>query len=187
MHADPRTDEALLAATRRTPAAFGTFYRRHARDVLAYLVTRVRDPEVAADLMAEVFASALRDVERFDPGRGPAVAWLYGIARHKMLDAIRSGAVDDRIRRQLRMSPILLSDDALERVEALASLHVSAADLAEALQDLPADQRDALRERVMHDRSYAEIARDIQTSPSVVRQRVSRGLAALRARLDVKP
>ena len=38
------------------------------------------DPELAADLTAETFAAALVSVRRFDPARGPAVAWLLGIA-----------------------------------------------------------------------------------------------------------
>src|ERR671928_142087 len=52
----PRTDEDLLVAN--TPEAFGEFYDRHARTVLGYFARRTRDPEVAADLTAETFASA---------------------------------------------------------------------------------------------------------------------------------
>ncbi len=46
---------------------------------LPVAVCRTGDPEVAADFCAETFAAALDGVRRFDPERGPAVAWLYGI------------------------------------------------------------------------------------------------------------
>jgi DNA-directed RNA polymerase specialized sigma24 family protein len=41
---------------------------------------RTRDAELAADLTAETFAAALAARARFDPGRGSASAWLFGLA-----------------------------------------------------------------------------------------------------------
>ena len=51
------------------------------------------------------------------------------------------------------------------------------------LAALPAAQRDAVSARVLEDREYAEIASSLRTSESVVRKRVSRGLAGLRDRM----
>jgi hypothetical protein len=77
--ADERTDEQLLAAVDAgEPEAFGAFYRRHVTALLGYFLRRTRDAELAADLTAETFAAALDGLRRFDPRRGPAVAWLYG-------------------------------------------------------------------------------------------------------------
>ena len=52
-----------------------------------------------------------------------------------------------------------------------------------ALDALPADQREAVRARILDERDYVDIARSTQTSEAVVRKRVSRGLAGLRARM----
>jgi len=71
-------DEEILAALAARP---DDFYRRHVRGLLGYLLRRTGDAELAADLCAETFAAALSGARRFDPGRGPAVGWLYGIAR----------------------------------------------------------------------------------------------------------
>src|SRR3954452_5442568 len=118
-----RSDEALLAAVRRAePEAFGVFYRRHIGSLLGYFLRRTRDAELAADLTAETFAAALDGLRRFDPGRGPAVAWLYGIARRQLGTALRRGAVEDRARRRLGMAPLDLDDDALARIEATADV-----------------------------------------------------------------
>jgi RNA polymerase sigma-70 factor (ECF subfamily) len=181
---DPRSDEALLAATRREPEAFAVFYRRHVRALLGYFLRRTRDPELAADLTAETFAAALDGCHRFRPERGPAVAWLYGIARRQLGHAQHRGAVEDRARRRLGMAPLQLDDAALERVESLADAGATAAALASALAALPPDQRDAVRSRVLDEREYADIALTARTSESVVRKRVSRGLAGLRSRLE---
>lgn len=181
---DDRPDDELLAATRAEPEAFAVFYRRHVEALLAYFARRTRDAELAADLTAETFAAALVGAHRHRPERGPAIAWLYGIARRQLANAARRGAVEDRARRRLGMAPIDLTDEALERVEALATADASAALLHEGLDALPADQRDAVLARVLDEREYAEIALAAHTSESVVRKRVSRGLAGLRARLE---
>jgi DNA-directed RNA polymerase specialized sigma24 family protein len=51
------------------------------------------------------------------------------------------------------------------------------------LTTLPAEQRSAIRAHVIDERGYGDIANDLQVGEPVVRQRVSRGLAALRGRI----
>ena len=176
-------DEAILAGLDSEPEAFALFYRRHVAGLLGFFLRRTHDPELAADLCAETFAAALDGAHRFDPERGPAVGWLYGIARRLLAHAQRRGVVEDRARRRLGMAPLDLTDAALERVEALAGSDVALAALAE----LPDDQRAAIQARVVDERGYDEIALAARTSASVIRKRVSRGLAAMRARLEERP
>jgi DNA-directed RNA polymerase specialized sigma24 family protein len=59
------SDFQLLQQTPGAPAAFDVFYRRHERLVLAYLMRRTANPELAADLCAETFAAALLAAGRF--------------------------------------------------------------------------------------------------------------------------
>jgi RNA polymerase sigma factor (sigma-70 family) len=178
---DSRTDGELLIATAGDPAAFGVFYRRHVRGVLAFFRRRVLSAEVALDLTAETFAAALEGSARYQPRPEPARGWLYGIAWNKLHEAQRHGRAEDSVRRALGMRPIALDDEAIERIEALAG-----GPALEALDTLPADLRDAVRARVVEDRSYPEIAAELRCSASVVRKRVSRGVRALRARMEVK-
>jgi RNA polymerase sigma factor (sigma-70 family) len=175
---DPRTDEELLAAVDGEPEAFAVFYGRHVRPLLGYLVRRTGDAELAADLCAETFAAALDGLDRFDAGRGPAVGWLYGIARRLLGQSLRRGVVEDRARRRLGMAPLELTDAAIEQIEAEAGEVATAA-----LDALPSEQREAVRARIVDERDYADIARSTRTSQAVVRKRVSRGLAGLRARM----
>src|SRR4051794_9869248 len=182
---DPRSDEELLAATGGgEPAAFAAFYRRHAAQLTGFFVARTRDPEVAADLTAETFAAALEGCARFRPARGPAAGWLYGIAHHQLSQLARRGAVDLRARRKLGLPRIELNDEQLERVDALAAQQPLASVIAAGLAALPPDQRAAVEGFVVHERGYRELAAEHAVSEPVVRQRVSRGLAALRARIQ---
>src|SRR5215218_4629409 len=95
------TDEDLL--TSDDPDAFGMFYDRHVRTLLGYFARRTGDPEVAADLTAESFASAIVARHRFRPGGAPAVAWLFTIAQRRLADYQRRGGVEGRMRRSLAM------------------------------------------------------------------------------------
>jgi RNA polymerase sigma factor (sigma-70 family) len=175
---DRATDQDLLVRARSDGAAFGEFYRRHVRDVHAYFRRRTGASEIAFDLTAETFAAALQSVPRYEPRPEPARAWLFGIARHVLADAVRRGAVEDRARRALAMEPIVLDDAAVEVLERAADTPA-----LRALEDLPAEQRAAIAARHFDDLSYEEIATRLRCSPSVVRQRVSRGLRALRSAL----
>ena len=170
-------DEALLMAG--DGRSFETFYLRHVDAALSYFARRVRDPEVAADLTAETFAAALEGQRRFRPDRGSALAWFYGIAGHQYAQWRRRGAVAERARRRLAMERIALTPTDADRIAALADeLTVVAL-----IEELPADQRSAVRARVLEDRGYSAIADDAGTSEASVRKRVSRGLAALRERI----
>jgi DNA-directed RNA polymerase specialized sigma24 family protein len=90
---DAESDEALLGASRSDSAAFAAFYRRFEERMLRFFLSRVGDAEVAADLTAETFAAALAGAHRHRPDKGPAIAWLYGIARNLLAMSARRGLV----------------------------------------------------------------------------------------------
>jgi RNA polymerase sigma-70 factor (ECF subfamily) len=167
------TDERLLAT--RGPDAFGEFYARHVDIVAMYFRRRTPRPDLVYDLTAEAFAKALRRRASYDPGKGPAIAWLLGIAKNQLYDATREGRVASETRQRLQMQRHVLDDQQLAAIDERLGMDVDAL-----LKTLPEDQREAVRRRVLHDESYAAIAESTVCSPLVARQRVSRGLAALR-------
>ena len=111
------SDDELAASLE--PGSFAVFYRRHVEDLVAFFMRRTRNAELAADLTAETFAAALVARARFDPGRGSASAWLFGIAMHKLARVERREAAERRARRRLDMERIELTDADIERIEAL--------------------------------------------------------------------
>lgn len=180
----PATDAGLLAAARKDPAAFGQFYDRYERAVAGYFMARTRDPELAADLTAEVFAAALAAASGYEEQGKTAVPWLFTIASNTLVSSIRRGRVEEAARRQVGMlDAIELRASSLERVEQSVT---GDAWVSELLSRLPEDQRAAVRARVLEDRPYEEIASQLETSSLVIRKRVSRGLARLREELEEK-
>lgn len=179
---DSRTDGELLAAARNDREAYAAFYRRHVEWVLAYIARRVSSPELAADVTSEVFAAALLGCARYDPARGAAHSWLFGIAANQLATAHRRGAADRRARRRLAMDPVELDSKDTEWISSLAAAEAGRLALG-ALAALPADQRQLIVARILDERSYEDLARERSLPEATVRKRVSRGLAALRRRL----
>jgi RNA polymerase sigma factor (sigma-70 family) len=182
--APERSDEALLLAAREEPEAFAVFYRRHVRALAAYFWRRAGNAETVADLVAETFAAALDGCGRFDPARGSAIGWLYGIAHRQLGTLARRGAVEGRARRRLGMERLELDDAELDRIGADAVSEGPQTRVLAELAELPAEQRAAVQARVLQGHDYAQIARAGDVSEVVARKRVSRGLSALRERLE---
>jgi RNA polymerase sigma factor (sigma-70 family) len=181
MHPAARlSDEELLRSD--DPEAFGLFYDRHVRTLLGYFARRTGNPEVAADLTAETFASAIVAKRRFKPGGSPAAAWLFTIASRRLADYHRHGQVEQRMRRSLEMERRPVSAEDAAMITLLADDATGTL-----LADLPPDQRDAVVAHVVEDRDYSELAGELHVSQATVRQRVSRGLATLRRRTGTQP
>jgi len=170
-------DDALL--TSGDLEDFGRFYDRYARTLLGFFQRRTGNPEVAADLTAETFAAALVGRSRYKPREtGAAAAWLFAIAHHKLTDYRRRGRAEERMRARLGMEPVPLGAEDVEMIRWLGE-EVA----AQLVDDLPEDQRDAIRAHVLEDLGYAEIASSRHLSEATVRKRVSRGLGVLRDRV----
>jgi RNA polymerase sigma factor (sigma-70 family) len=176
------SDTALLAAiAARDGAAFAVFYRRHLPAVLAFLIRESRDREVAADLAAEVFAAVLLGAARYTTQGESATPWVIGIARNKLLMSFRRGRVEARARHRLGYQAVALDEGDLDRIEEVAQ--ADGGRLAALVDDLPEDERHAVRSRVLEERPYSEIATELRCSELVIRKRVSRGLARMRDQL----
>lgn len=88
--------------------------------------------------------------------------------------------MEDDARRRLGMERLQLDDAAIARIHELDDDPALVA-----LATLPEEQRVAVVGRVVADESYTDLAGRLKCLESVVRQRVSRGLRTLRARLEL--
>ena len=137
----------------------------------------------ALDLTAETFAQAWLVRARFrDEAGGSAAPWIYGIARNVLLMSIRRGAVERRATQRLGLQEQL---DRRQDVEDPIPDGRWADGADELLETLPADQREAVRLRVVEDMEYADVAHALGTTPAAARVRVHRGLTALKRHLTL--
>jgi RNA polymerase sigma factor (sigma-70 family) len=155
-------------------------YDRHARELLGFFVRRTRDPELSLDLLAETFLAAFeRRAQCRAVTDSRRAAWLYKIAATKLAGHYRRGAIERRATDRFAVEQRSLTATESEAMRRLADEPESPR-LERALAELSADQREAIRLRVIEEHPYADVSKRLGVSEPVVRARVSRGLRALR-------
>jgi len=178
-----QSDEQLVAAfARGDDAAFDAFYRRYLARITGFHLSRTGRRDLTFDLTAETFAAAIVSVGSFDPDRGSAAGWLFGIAANVLRMSARAEQVEARARLRLGLEPVAVEDVDLERVEELAAA-ASSGGIEELLADLPAAEREAVLAHVIDEESYEQMSARMACSKAVVRQRVHRGLSRLRKKI----
>ena len=151
------------------PGGFVALYERTVTDVFSYLASRVGDWAAAEDLTQDVFVAGAR---RVAAGDVVDLAWLIGVARHKLVDHWRAQARHDR---NLALAH---SSEQTRRVEESASIDPGLA--AVALAGLNPTYRAALVLRHVDGLSVSAVADHLQRSVEATEQVLSRARAAFR-------
>jgi RNA polymerase sigma factor (sigma-70 family) len=160
-------------------AGFERLYRANVAAVTSYFARRSADPQVVADLTADTFVTAITSFGSFDPGKGTARSWVFGIARHVYAAHCQAyGQQQDRLqrlagRRELEPDQV---GELLDRIDAERAGRA----LVTGLGALP-DRDRALVELVdLAGLRPKEAAAVLGVTPGAVRMRLMRARAQLR-------
>ena len=153
-----------------SPSSFVDLYERTVTDVFSYLASRVGDRATAEDLTQEVFVAGAR---RDAAGEVVDLAWLIGVARHKLVDHWRAQA------RHERNLALAHSSEQLRPVEEFASIDPDRASVV--LAALNPTYRAALVLRHVDGLSVSAVADHLQRSVAATEQVLSRARAAFRS------
>lgn len=166
----------------RDAEAFRALFDRYFARVFVFIQRRVEDPELARELTSDVFFEVWAQAGQFR-GEARVSTWIFGIARFKSLEGMRG---------QLRFKRSRVAsagEDVISRVpEARSTVtQISARQdlrrVAEAMDRLPRDQREALELAVIEGLEPDEIAIRQRISRDTVKTRVSRARRSLRRML----
>ena len=153
-------------------------YREHSADVYRVTYAILRDPEVAADAMQDVFGRAFERWDEYDSQR-PLRPWLHAIATRRALDLLRW--------RKVRSIALPWLQQEARRREGAGSDPAEVLSVREGiereLQAVSPRARAALILRHYYGYTYAEIATFLGTNPGTVGSLISRAHTQLRARL----
>lgn len=182
------SDAELIVVSVRDPEAFCLVYDRWAEPLLGFIYRRVGDPEVAADLLAETFATAFEQRAKFRDTGHPGSAWIYTIAHSQVARYYRRRKVELTAVQRLGIAIPQLDEASLAALERIADGDPRAGPLvSEAISQIPTAQREAVQLRIVEDLEYREIASRLNCSVVAARVRVHRGLARLTELMEVTP
>lgn len=176
----PPTDQELIVAARDgSEAAWATLVERTYPPLRRYLATQTGDPELAADLTQEVFLAALVDLKRA-PMDCPFVAWLHGIARHRLQRVWRRRG----LRRFVSLERLLGSGAAAPSLTQPDTLATTAGErdlVQRVLDELGPSLREALLLHGLTGLTAREVAQVQGISLAAAERRISRARAQFRA------
>jgi RNA polymerase sigma-70 factor (ECF subfamily) len=183
--ASDASDAAIIRRCQDEPEQFAILFRRHEPHIRRY-VTRRLGADAADDVVAETFAQAFGQRDRYDQARPDARPWLYGIATHLIG---RHRRAEIRLYRALaRTGTDPVTEPFTDQVDDRVSAGTASRALATALAGLPAAHRDTLLLVAWGDLSYEEVATALGVPAGTVRSRLSRARARLRRHLgDADP
>ena len=183
MNDNRETDEALIGRyARGDAAAFESLYRRHELRVWRYLERNVRNRATADELLQEVWFAVARDAERYEP-KARFTTWLFTIAHNRMIDSIRASrphlSLETIGTDAPAMMPLLTAEPNTSPFAA-AVARDQAAVIVRAVEQLPAEQREALLLQIEGDMSVEEIAALTHSSFETAKSRLRYARAKLR-------
>ena len=160
-------------------AEFERLYRANVDAVTAYFARRTTDPHVVADLTADTFVAVITGFGSFDPRKGTARAWLFGIAGHVYAAhcAAYSHQQDklERLGGRRDLDPDQV-DELLERIDAERAARGLLAELAR----LPERDRAVIDLVDIAGLPPKEAATALGLTPGTARMRLMRARARLR-------
>lgn len=177
-HPEDEAREALARGDHR--AALTILMQAYGRDLYRHCYQVLRDRDLADDVHQTVFVQAYRDLPGF-AGRSSLRTWLYSIARHRCLDAVKIGA---RWRRRfVRAEPLPEAEDERPRADDALAESGEMSALVAALGTLSVESRIAVLLRYREGMTFEEIGAVCGERAATVQARVTRALPRLRAAL----
>lgn len=182
------SDSALIARLGTDRDALEVFYRRHIGKVTEFAARRSRTAGDVADVVSVTFMNAVAGAHTFDPrrSRGSALGWLIGIAFNELRE---------QARREHRQATLvarergrrLLDDDDISRIDRLIDAQRVTPSLDRALQELSANEREAILLVAVDGFTPREAAVALGVTSTVLRARLSRAKGRLRGLMTEGP
>jgi RNA polymerase sigma factor (sigma-70 family) len=169
----------IAAISDRSVAQFEAIYRANVAGITAFFARRCPDPQSVADLTSETFVEAIGSLAGFDPHRGSARAWLFGIARHVYAHHCAHTAEGQHALATLA-STRELCDDEIEELAARIDDQRAGRELLVAIAELPDIERTALELVDLDGLTPREAAGALDISSAALRVRLFRARTRLR-------
>lgn len=176
--------ELVALVTEKNPAALEVLYKRYSRIVYSFGLRIVGDPQIAEELLQEVFFRTWRQGALFRSSRGAFVTWLLSITHNMAIDELRKRnrrpqKADSEEPEALLAAMADTSQDVEQEVW-LSSLRTT---ISEAMQTLPPAQRVTIEMAYFQGLTQREIAERLGEPLGTIKTRMRLGIQKLREQL----
>jgi len=180
-------DDVLLArAAKGDEEAFTLLYRRHQAALFRFALRMTGSAWAAEEIVQDIFMTLAREPRKYDAGRGALGAFLFGVARNRVMKHLERAPRDISLEtdgEDTRIVSTVLQDSFTPAVWAEQRERVK--QVRDAVLDLPSDFREAVVLCELEEMSYEEAAQAIGCPIGTIRSRLHRGKALLLAKLEL--
>ncbi|MBV8366816.1 MAG: sigma-70 family RNA polymerase sigma factor [Candidatus Eremiobacteraeota bacterium] len=173
-----REAEWLRLTARGDRAAFERLFRAYEHRLYRFSLGLVRDQQLAEEITGDVMLDVWRGAPRFR-GDAKASTWIFGIAHHKCIDALRR-----RRPEHVELQTLQTVRDATAGPEELAVEESFRRALGDAMLELTPEHRAVLELTFINGCSQAETAAIVACPVNTVKTRVFYAKQQLRRILD---
>ena len=177
---DPPPSEYDIELVRRAQAyeedALSAVFDIYYPKIYNYGLLQLRDVQSAEDLASDVMLRVLESIERYQPRGVPFSAWVFRIARNRLVDIRRRS----HRRREVSLVDSLVTASAGGSPHATVERALDFGEVCFALGQLTDTQEQVIVLRFLKDLDVATVARTIGRSESAVKSIQFRALTALR-------
>lgn len=175
-------DEDVLQLARDGDArAFEVIFDRHSGAAFSLAYRMCGRGAMAEDIVQEAFLSLWRSGARYDRARGSVRSWVLSVVHNRAIDAFRRETSKDG--RNVHDDGIAERLEAAERTDREVERRDDASQVREALEELPADQRQVIELAYFGGFTHSQIAEMLELPAGTVKGRMRLGLAKLRVAL----
>ena len=153
--------------------AFAQLYDAYLERVYRYIYFRVSDDAAAEDITSQVFLKAWENLDRYQFGNSPFLAWLYTIARNQVIDHYRTN------KELVSMDEIISSPAKEKPVDEQVQFRFDLQAMRDALQFLTEEQQQVLILRFVAGLETHEIAQEMNKAEGAIRALQMRALQTL--------
>ncbi len=165
-------------------AAFEALYDRYSRLLYSIVLSVVKHPPEAQDMLQELFLHIWNQAKNFDAGRGNVYSWLVTMTRNRAIDRIRSKGFRERQQESSNdEAMMLIADGDISPLDSI-TLTEERNRIHSALAQIPAEQRDALMLAYFQGYTQSEIAELLETPLGTIKTRMRQGLIKLSSLLS---
>ncbi len=188
MHIEAQeSDEILLKRSAKgDEGAFTQLYRRNQAQIYRFALRMTGQAWAAEEIVQDVFMTLVREPKKYDPERGPLGAFLYGVARNRVMKHLERRPREFSLEQKNGDGEVHVIEAADERTPAhWAELRERRERVHEAVLGLPPEFRETVVLCELEELSYEQAARVLECPVGTVRSRLHRGRALLLAKLEM--
>ena len=177
---DAHLRDLMSRAGQGDEAAFAALYDATSSTVYGLVMRVTRSPELAAEVMQEVYLMSWQQSGRYDPSRGSVTAWLCTLAHRRAVDRVRQVArQQDREHDYEERRAQMPTDQTWQEVEQTMDTH----EVRAGLGSLTPLQREAVALAYYQGYTHQEVARRLNVPLGTAKARIRDGLTRLRSAL----